>query len=155
MAVAYKQLPYFLFNSELFFHFNLLKMKNIFNILIICGIVLTFAMLTSCEKKYFVPGDEPIEDVSFSNDLQPFFDAKCISCHDGGGIPLNLTSPGSYEALINGNPQSGGEYIDETNPANSVLYTKIIPGGSMNQYDVTPTNSETTLVWITEGANDN
>ncbi len=95
-----------------------------------------------------VPVEQGFANVSFSNEMQPFFDAKCITCHNGSGIPLNLTSPGSYDALINGN------YIDTDNPANSKLYTKILPGESMLEY-ASPAEREMTLVWIEEGAINN
>lgn len=124
-------------------------MKQLFNALTIFGIVFTITLLTSCEKKYFVALTEEIKDVSYSTDMQPFFDAKCTNCHNGTGIPLDLTSPDSYNNLINDD-----NYIDTDNPENSELYTKIIPGGSMEQY-ATPTEREMTLVWITEGAKDN
>jgi hypothetical protein len=123
-------------------------MKQIFNALKTLGIVVIMVFLSSCEKKYFVAPEEPIKDVSYTNDMQPFFEAKCTSCHNGTGIPLDLTTPDSYNNLID------GEYIDTNNPADSELYTKIIPGGSMEQY-ATPTEREMTLAWITEGAKDN
>ena len=124
-------------------------MKQLFNALKIFGIVFTITLLTSCEKKYYVAPTEEIKDVSYTTDMQPFFDAKCIECHDGTGIPLNLTSPDSYNNLID-----DPDYIDTDDPKNSELYTKIIPGGSMEQY-ATPTQREMTLVWIEEGAKDN
>jgi len=123
-------------------------MKKILSALTIFGIVFTLTFLSSCEKAYLVPVEQGFENVSFSNEMQPFFDAKCITCHNGSGIPLNLTSPGSYDALINGN------YIDTDNPANSKLYTKILPGESMSEY-ASPAEREMTLVWIEEGAINN
>lgn len=127
-------------------------MKQIFDTLKIFGIVFTIALLTSCEKKYYVAPTEEIKDVSYSTDMQPFFDASCITnCHNGiTGFPLDLTSPDSYGNLIN----STRNYVDTDNPKNSLLYTKIIPGGSMDDH-ATPTQREMTLVWITEGAKDN
>ena len=124
-------------------------MKKILNVLTICGFVFIMTFLTSCEKTYLVPEDHPVlDDVSYSTDMQPFFDAKCISCHNGGGIPLNLDASVSYDALISGN------YIDNNNPADSKLYTKIIQGGSMESY-ATPSERALTLKWIEEGALNN
>ena len=130
----------------------LLIMKQLFNALKIFGIVFTIALLSSCEKKYFVAPTEEIKDVSYATDMQPFFDAKCVSCH-GGNIPPNLTSPGSYDVL-QGTNNNGEKYVDTDNPEGSVLYTTIIPGGSMDEY-ANATEREMTLVWITEGAKDN
>jgi hypothetical protein len=88
-------------------------------------------------------------DPSYSEDIQPFFDAKCIACHNGTGIPLDLTSPDSYFNLID-----DPNYIDIDNPENSELYTKIIPGGSMEQY-ANSAERLLTLYWIEQGAKDN
>jgi len=126
-------------------------MKQLFNALKIFGIVFTITLLTSCEKKYFVapPPPDPDIEISYSEDMQPYFDAKCTNCHDGTGIPLDLTSPDSYDNLIN-----DPDYIDTDNPENSELYTKVIPGGSMAQY-ATPAERDMTLLWIEQGAKDN
>ena len=80
--------------------------------------------------------------------MQPYFDSKCVSCHNGGSIPLDLSPVVSYDNL-----QNGG-YIDIANPSNSKLYTKVASGGSMEQYS---SSSETsmTLSWITQGAKNN
>ena len=123
-------------------------MKKTLSTLTIFGIVFTLTFLSSCEKAYLVPEEQGIENVSYSTEMQPFFDAKCTTCHNGSGIPLNLVSPGSYDALINGN------YIDTGDPANSKLYSKIMPGESMSEY-ASPAEREMTLVWIVEGANNN
>jgi mono/diheme cytochrome c family protein len=104
------------------------------------------ALFASCEKEY-VPA--PVaKNVSYSAEMQPFFDANCVSCHNGTGIPLNLEASVSYDAIHDGG------YIDGTTPANSKLYTKIIPGGSMETY-ATTTERSMTLVWIEEGAKNN
>ena len=93
------------------------------------------------------PGDVP-DVVSYSADMQPYFDASCVQCHNGGGIPLDLSPGVSYDAIITG----GYVIVDE--PSSSLLYTKIAPGGSMEQYS---SSSETamTLKWIEQGAENN
>ena len=119
----------------------------------ISTIVVAMAFFSSCEKKYFVASEEEIIDVSFANDMQPFFDAKCIECHNGTGTPLNLTSPGSYDAL-QGSSIGGIEYVDTDNPEASLLFIKINPPGSMAEH-ANPKDREMTLVWIVEGAKEN
>lgn len=91
---------------------------------------------------------EPEGEISYTTDMQPFFDAKCISCHNGGGVPLDLTAGISYDALFAGN------YINTSDPASSTLYTKIDTGGSMESY-ATDVERATTLKWIEQGANNN
>ena len=108
--------------------------------------VMAIAILSSCTKDYFVPAETP-ENVSFSVDIQPFFDAKCIGCH-GNIAPPKLEDPNTYMNLINGN------YIDIANPASSLLYTKINVGGTMAQY-CSPDERALTLKWIEQGALDN
>ena len=130
-------------------------MKKIFNVPVLIVIASLSVLLSSCEKKYYVAPEEEIKDVSFSNDMQPFFDASCntAGCHDGSFKP-NLLANVSYNELINGSTNSGDKYVDTDNPESSVLYQKIIPGGSMEQH-ATPTQRTMTLVWIQEGAKDN
>ena len=130
-------------------------MKKIYQRLLLVGLVSAIGFMTSCEKDYFVP--EPIDPndttttvdtVFYATDMQPFFDLKCAGCHNGGGIPLNLSPGVSYDAIINGG------YIDATTPSNSKLYVKITPGESMAQYS-TPDDTKMTFDWITQGALNN
>jgi hypothetical protein len=97
------------------------------------------------DEVYVAP---PEGEISYSTDMQPFFDAKCTSCHNGTGAPLNLNADVSYDALI-----SGG-YINTTDPAGSSLYTKIDAGGSMEAY-ASDNERGITLKWIEQGANNN
>jgi len=95
--------------------------------------------------------DDPIpEDPSFSEDLIPFFETSCATtgCHNTGGIPPDLTEDFAYASLTNGG------YIDTDNPEQSLLYTKIAEGGSMEQYS-TPRDTEMVLRWIEQGAENN
>jgi len=102
-------------------------MKNCNQILQIATGLLLVVLITSCEKAYLEPA-KSVKDVSYVNDMQPFFNAKCTSCHNGSGIPLNLLENVSYDNLVNGG------YIDTTKPENSKLYVKLLPGESMEQY---------------------
>lgn len=116
------------------------------------GLVATIGFMSSCEKQYFVPEPEkdptiPVDSISYADDMQLFFDNSCVGCHNGSGIPLNLSPGVSYDAIINGG------YISSP-AASSKLYVKITPGESMAQY---ATNAERsmTLQWIEEGALNN
>jgi hypothetical protein len=105
--------------------------------------------ISSCAN-YERPGEEPIQDVSFSEDLIPFFETSCAyaGCHNTGGIPPDLTEDFAYASLTNGG------YIDTDNPEQSLLYTKISEGGSMERYS-TPRDTQMVLQWIIEGAENN
>ncbi len=129
-------------------------MKTTKRLSAIIGILLIIGFISSCEKESFVPAPPadpndtiPPDSISYSADIQPFWDADCVSCH-GGTIPPNLSTGVSYDALTNGG------YIDLANPTSSGIYTKIAPGGSMEQYS-TSANTSMTLQWIEEGALNN
>ena len=129
-------------------------MKKIYQRILVLGLVSFMVFMSSCEKESFVPAPPadpndtiPADSISYSADMQPFWDAACIQCH-GGTIAPNLSTGVSYDALIDGG------YIDLANPTGSELYTKIAPGGSMEQYS-TSANTSMTLQWIEEGALNN
>jgi len=109
-----------------------------------------FLGISSCAN-YEKPGGDPIpEEVSFSEDLIPFFETSCAyaGCHNNGGIPPDLTEDVAYVSLTNGG------YIDTDNPPQSLLYTKIAEGGSMEKYS-TPRDTQMVLKWIEDGAENN
>ncbi len=123
-------------------------MKNQLTIGLASALLLV-VFTTSCYYDEVLPQvvELPDEDISLSIDLQPFFEEKCNSCH-GGSVAPNLTSSVAYDELISGN------YINTSDPESSLLYTKIIVGGSMESY-ATLTERAITLAWIQQGALDN
>ena len=104
---------------------------------------------TSCAY-YEKPLPDIPMDVSFSEDLIPYFETSCAKagCHNTGGIPPDLTEDFAYLSL------TGGGYINTDNPEQSLLYTKIAPGGSMEIYS-SSRDTNMVLVWIEEGAENN
>lgn len=120
------------------------------NALKILGFIMVSMLVlnTGCYYDTILP---PVVDqeVSYSNDMQPFFNAKCVACHTAGsGVPLALDEGDSYDNLINGG------YINTDDPSASSLYVKITPGQSMEQY-ATDTERALTLAWIEQGALNN
>lgn len=115
---------------------------------LVASLVTCLVFTTGCYYDKVLPEEAPEGDISYSEDIQPFFDASCISCHNGGGLPLNLQASVSYAELI------FGDYIDTADPDNSLLYTKINTGGSMEQY-ATDLERSMTLKWIKQGAKNN
>ena len=92
--------------------------------------------------------------VSYTNQIQPIFNANCIGCHIGGGAAtLDLTS---YDGVMSGGV-SGLSVISGDNE-NSLLYIRIIlpegAAGSMPPNDPL-SQEEINLIgdWINEGAN--
>lgn len=120
--------------------------KRFLKLLFLSGTLLS--LLTACEYDYIVPTPPPpvVENdtISYSQDIQPIFTAKCITCH-AGSLKPDLTSGKSYNAL------SSGNYVIAGSPATSSLYNKVKPGGSMATY-VTTDQLQLISRWITAGA---
>lgn len=119
--------------------------KRLLRLFFLSGTLLT--MLTACEYDYIVPTPPPpvVENdtISYSQDIQPIFDTKCIRCHTNTN-PV-LTSGVSYNNLMT------GSYVVAGSPATSELYIVCKPGGSMSSY----TSSDNLALisrWITAGA---
>ena len=106
-----------------------------------------------CKKKQQTC--EPIESVSYSQHIQPIFNANCINCH-GGNSPdgnLNLESAVSYGNLLD--LQMG--YVDTINPSSSLLYNSMNstsnpmpPNGKLDKCKI-----ELILKWIEQKAKNN
>lgn len=118
------------------------------------GILLIVTMLlmifSSCAN-YEKPLPDIPAEVSFSDDLIPFFETSCTNtsgCHDTGDIPPDLTEEFGYNSLMTGG------YINTDIPEESLLYTKIAPGGSMEKYS-TQRDTQMVLRWIEQGALNN
>ena len=108
------------------------------------GIFTAILFFGSCEKVVYPPVEKP-QDVSYTNDVQPIFDGKCVDCH-GGGNPPNLKPGVSHGQLI-----SGG-YIDTANPSESKLIKQLY-----GEHDAKAAEKDklTILAWIEEGAKNN
>jgi len=125
------------------------KIKLINLIAVLFGIFL----LGACEYAV-IPPDAPIpppppgDSTSFSLKVQPIFNSdKCLTCHSGTQAP-DLRAGRSYQSLMDNN------MVVKFNSAESVLYQKIIPGGSMYQY-CPSADAATIKYWIDEGAKNN
>lgn len=105
-------------------------------------------ILSSCIKDYLEHPVCDVQDVSFSNDIIPIFNDKCVTstCHSGSPPPPDLTATNAYSSLTTGG------YLENTTDANP-FYVKITEG-TMAQY-VTPCEQSKILNWIEQGANDN
>lgn len=122
--------------------------KRFLKLLFLSGSLLF--LLTACEYDYIVPtppvAPPPADDtISFAQDVQPFFNAKCVSCHAGSVAP-NLISGQSYSACV-------PAYVTAGNPETSELYTVCKIGGSMTTYaTITPAELDLLYRWIYAGA---
>ena len=119
-------------------------MKKIFYLLF-AAVLTGILLFGSCEKVVFPPVEIELPDtVSYSLDIQPIWDNKCVNCHDGGRDP-DLRPENSYASL------SGG-YINVDEPEESELMKKLY-----GSHDSRATDAEKQLIlaWIDEGAKNN
>ncbi len=128
---------------------TLKKMQRIKHLLMfLIGIFILYA----CEYDFIEPPipvpPDPTDTISFSTEVAPIFGEQgCLACH-GGTISPDLSPANAYLSIIN------NSLVDLDNPAQSIIYTKPIPGGS-HSGTYTPDQSAVVLVWIEQGANDN
>jgi len=123
-------------------------MKEVFGF----AVLLTLLFLVSCTKDYYQPPDTLPQNVSFSNDVIPIFNANCVSCHNDGGTSPNLRADKAYGELTNGT-----ELVKPGDPEGSELYHRIMGQGSMMPPGgmMAKNNNDVIYVWIKEGALNN
>ena len=120
-------------------------MKKIFY-LVFAAVLTCILLFDSCEKVVFPPVEIELPDtVSYSLDIQPVWDNKCVSCHNGSRDP-DLRPDVSYDALWDGG------YINVDQPEESELMKKLY-----GSHDSRATEAEKQLIlaWIDEGAKNN
>ena len=124
-------------------------MKKIIRSGAFLGMVMLLGILSSCEKDYYTPETVDIpQNISYSGDIQPFWDADCVKCHKAGSTAPNLEAGSSYNAIV-------PSLVNTGDPASSKIYTKIASGGSMYKYVNPPGKEALVLKWIEQGAQDN
>ena len=126
------------------------------------------ALLPGCSDEGVTPPPPSDQPVSFSTDIQPIFDARCVVCHQPGGQAffLSLLVGESYDNLVNADsfiytdPQA--TRVVPVDPDVSVLYNKVADtgqyGGIMPQPPSTPlapAQIELIRLWIVQGALEN
>lgn len=93
--------------------------------------------------------------VSFSGDVQPIFDAKCVACHPVSYPYLDLRRGRSYEQLVrvSARTRPAFERVLPGRPELSYLLTHP-PDPSLDDL-LTGEERELLVRWIEEGAKDN
>jgi len=118
-------------------------MKKIFYLLF-AAVLTCILLFDSCEKVVYPPPVIP-DTVSYSLDIQPIWDNKCVNCHNGDRDPA-LSQDISYDALITGG------HINVNEPAESNLMKKLY---GTHDSRATDAEKQLILIWIEEGAKDN
>ena len=94
--------------------------------------------------------------VSFQNEVQPIFNARCITCHGDAG-PEDGLSLTSYENVMAGS--NAGPVVLPGDPANSELVKRIKgisqPRMPFGQMPLTPQQIQLIETWIAQGAQNN
>lgn len=127
-----------------------MKRKLIIQSFILSGIIL--AAINSCKYDEVLPFEPTGEDIFFSQDIIPIFEANCNTsgCHNGSGPSPDLRSAVAYDALW-----SGG-YINTEIPEQSLLYLWMTEDlGPMPPLGGNATNNALVLEWIKQGALNN
>ena len=103
--------------------------------------------LVACEYDYIAennlqPKPDPDNPISFTSQIEPVFQSKCIACHSSRTAVLTVGK--AFNNIKN--------YIDIEKPDDSEIYKKSTDAHGQNM------NSDESLIlltWIIEGAKDN
>lgn len=129
---------------------------------VIVGLFFLLAACTSEEGPVFTEIEIP--DVSFSTDIQPIFNERCIVCHnETHSTGLDLQEGASHNLLVNVTTAgyAPNVRIAPGSTENSVLWHKIIDdgtfGGQMPAIGPLLSNFQMEKIeaWIEQGALDN
>jgi uncharacterized membrane protein len=116
------------------------------------GVFCLSVVFSSCQWESVLEQVEPElppddEEIRFATDIQPIFTDKCVTCHASTN-PV-LTAGSAYNNLID------GDYVNTSDPENSVLYVTILSGHPGGSSSASGTERALILRWIEEGAQDN
>jgi hypothetical protein len=103
--------------------------------------------LASCEKYTYMPVVvNPVDSVHFQAEIQPIFNANCVSCHTSIRNP-DLRDGKSYESLTTGG------FVNLPGET-SELYVHITTS-SAHIPRTSDTEKQKILIWINQGAHNN
>ena len=127
-------------------------MKRFSIYLCVLAFVTAGAGLTGCYKDVISPEsdpDGPPQFVSFKEELEPLFNAKCAlsGCHVTGAHAPSLKTGESYNAIVNGG------FVNTLVPKSSRLYVMVT--SEMAEYIPSPKDKAKVLDWIRNGAPNN
>lgn len=124
---------------------------------LLCVLILIMALFIGCSdmgKKAPVVNNPPDTTVSYSADIQPIFNSRCVGCHVGaiqGGLRLD-----NYSFLLLGG--NSGPVVVPFEPDSSILVQRIegiLPRMPLVGDPLTQEQIDLIRQWIVEGAEDN
>lgn len=135
-----------------------------------CLLCLLVVFIAGCPGEVNLPSDPVGRAVSFADDIQPIFNAKCISCHSEGsfagivGIDMRLAEGQAYDSIVNQPSSQNTSFtlIEPGDADSSLLFLKVSSndppvGSTMPLIGQTLSPDELALLrdWIDQGALDN
>jgi hypothetical protein len=122
------------------------KVNKISQIFLAVVLITGIFGISSCEKYTFTPPKiSTVDTVHFNAEIQPIFNADCISCHTATKAP-DLREGKSYQSLTKGG------YVTPPGET-SKLYTKMTgPDHTPRSTDI---DKQKVLIWINQGAKNN
>jgi hypothetical protein len=113
------------------------------------------SLLTVASVACGTSGRGPAERVSFARQIQPLFDAKCISCHPASYPYLDLRPGHAYRALV-GVPAATAPSYERVLPNRPDLsYLLLAPEDPSRVGLLSPAERRLIAAWIRQGARDN
>ncbi len=126
-----------------------MKKSNIYFLLFVFGLLLNACTYDFIAEEELPPVD-PTVTISFSTQIIPIFDAKCIACHKPGGTAPDLTATNAYNSIKNMN------LANTTAPETSLIYTYPNPTSTMHTWKkYSAAEAQLVLTWIQQGAKNN
>ena len=126
---------------------------------------LILAGLQACSDEGVAPPPPEPAHISYAADIQPIFEARCVTCHapTGQASFLDLMADQSHANLVgvDATVYPGSKRVVANDPEASVLYNKVadtgVFGGVMPPLGTTLTPAQVILIstWIDQGALDN
>jgi hypothetical protein len=100
-------------------------------------------------------GRSPAARISFARQIQPLFDAKCISCHPASYPYLDLRPGHAYRGLV-GVPAATAPSYERVLPYRPGLsYLLLAPEDPSRIGLLSPADRRLIAAWIRQGAKDN
>jgi hypothetical protein len=123
---------------------NLNMLKQLMAALMIIAVI---GVLASCEKYTYMPEViNPVDSVHFQAEIQPIFNANCITCHNSIRNP-DLRDGKSYESLTKGG------FVNQPGET-SILYVQLTTE-SAHIPRTSDAEKQKILIWINQGAKNN
>ncbi|QGY46605.1 hypothetical protein GM418_23975 [Maribellus comscasis] len=120
-------------------------------------IALIALFFVGCKYDFIVPEEVPVidpddpdaEEISFSADIIPIFESKCVACHKTGGQLPDLSAANAFSSL------NSTRYINSSTPEESLIYTRPNPDNTDSHPKYSATEAVYVLGWIQQGAKNN